>query len=862
MRTPFLILWLLCQLSLFAQTPVQDSTKMLPADILEQQKVYHTQKITGSTPVVDGRLDDAAWQKVPWSGDFIQRQPFEGQLPSKATQFKILYDDKFLYVAYVNHDPEPDKVVRRMSRRDGFDGDWVEINIDSYLDKRTAFSFTISASGVKGDELISNNGDNWDASWNPIWYAKTSPDPRGWTAEIKIPFSQLRFADQQEMVWGIQFTRFDFRKNERSVWNFIPQNAGVWVSKFGELRGLSGIRPQKQIELQPYLLAQAETFEREDGNPFATGFDQKLSGGLDGKVAVTSDLILDFTINPDFGQVEADPSVVNLDGYQVFFSERRPFFIESRNIFNYRLTGSDAGGSFDQDLLFYSRRIGGAPHGYPSVGDNEHVDIPLSTSILGAAKFSGKTRKGLSIGIMEAVTARESAEIDHFGERRQEVVEPMSSYFVGRVQQDFDGGNTIIGGMFTATNRQLNGTELDFMTRSAYTGGLDFTHRWNNQRWVFNAKGVFSQIHGSRQAIQNVQRSFEHYFQRPDAQHLEVDTAATSLGGHGGTVTVAKYGGNWKFQTGGTWRSPGLELNDLGFLSGADEINYFLWTGYRVVKPVGIFRRMSFNYNHWSRWDFGGRNLYQGLNANMHYVFMNNWQLGGGLTYNHLDISNKALRGGPALRRPSGFGSWAYFGTGEQQKLQFYFNVNQNWGQEQTIRYERFSPGFVYQPFDALNLSFFPAWSRFQRPIQYVDQVQYKETTRYITGAVDQQTISASIRVNYAITPDLSLQYYGQPFVTQVTYTDFKYITDPLARRHEDRFQAYGEQQLQHDAEKDIFTVREDGSEKEKYEFRNPDFRQVDFRSNLVLRWEYIPGSELYLVWSQGNTSFPDGKGR
>ncbi|MEM8909177.1 MAG: DUF5916 domain-containing protein, partial [Bacteroidota bacterium] len=301
------------------------------------RKVYETKRIVGKAPQIDGVLEDEAWKIVDWGGDFIQTRPYEKAAPTQETAFKILYDDKNLYIAYRCFDSNPEEIVQRLSRRDGFAGDWVEVNIDSYNDARTAFSFTISASGVKGDEFISNNGDNWDSSWNPIWYAKTKIDAQGWTAEVRIPFSQLRFGNQEEHTWGLQFTRRDFRKEERSIWQFISRNAGVWVSQFGQLKGLKGIRPQKQVEIQPYVVAQVESFEKEEGNPFATGSDQGLSVGLDGKIGVTNDLTLDFTINPDFGQVEADPSVVNLNGFRVFFSERRPFFIENRNIFNYRL---------------------------------------------------------------------------------------------------------------------------------------------------------------------------------------------------------------------------------------------------------------------------------------------------------------------------------------------------------------------------------------------------------------------------------------------------------------------------------------------------------------------------------------------
>ena len=404
------------------------------------KKTYYTKGIKGNVPTIDGLIDDEAWNLVDWGGDFIQLQPYEKDAPTQETAFKILYDEKNLYVAFRCFDTDPEKIVKRMSRRDGFDGDWVEINIDSYFDKRTAFSFTISVSGVKGDEFISNDGRNWDSNWNPIWFANTNIDSLGWTAELRIPLSQIRYGAKPEHTWGIQFTRRDFRESSRSIWQYIPQNSAIWVSGFGELKGLVGIKPQKQIEIQPYTLGRAETFEKEEGNPFATGNDQSLDFGLDGKFGVTGDLTLDFTINPDFGQVEADPSALNLDGFRIFFSERRPFFIENRNLFDYRFSSAEAGGPFTIDNLFYSRRIGRSPHGYPDLPDGAYAEVPSQTTILGAAKFSGKTQKGLGVGILESVTAKEVATIDLNGERSEEVVEPLTNYFVGRLTQDFREG--------------------------------------------------------------------------------------------------------------------------------------------------------------------------------------------------------------------------------------------------------------------------------------------------------------------------------------------------------------------------------------------------------------------------------------
>ncbi|MEM1320744.1 MAG: DUF5916 domain-containing protein [Bacteroidota bacterium] len=855
MKTPFLTLF--CCFTFLISLSAQDSESLFFG-----KKTYVTQRLQSAAPTLDGQFDEACWKQVQWGGTFIQQEPVDSARASQRTAFKILYDDRNLYVAFRCYDTDPDQIVKRMSRRDNFEGDWVEINIDSYHDLRTAFSFTITAAGVKGDEFISNNGNNWDSNWNPIWYVKTAVDEEGWTAEVRIPFSQLRFGDKEEHVWGLQFTRRDFRKDERSIWQHIPRTAGVWVSQFGELHGLIGIKPQKQIEIQPYLLAQAETFEKEENNPFATGSDSRIDVGLDGKVAVTSDLILDFTINPDFGQVDADPAAVRLDGFQNFFGERRPFFIESRNIFDYTVTGSGAGGPYDNDVLFYSRRIGGAPHGSVDLASGEYAEEPTNTSILGAAKFSGKTKKGLSIGILESVTAREKAIIDHEGDRRSEIVEPLTSYFVGRLQQDYDGGNRVIGGMFTAVNRQLQETEMDDLHRSAYSGGIDFIQFWDNQSWYVSAKGIFSAVHGSKNAIYETQTAFEHAFHRPDAEHLSVDTNATTLAGHGGTLKVGKRGGNWKFDTGLTWRSPGLELNDIGFMNNADDITHFFWGGYRINQPFSIFRNFSVNYNHWTSWDFGGNNLYQAVNTNGHAQFKNFWGMGTGMTYEHLNISNNALFGGPALRRPRSIGNFLYFYSDSRKAVTLNFNTYHSWGFENTVRVRNYNFWLRAQPSDAFNFSIGPGYNHFHRPIQNVDEQDYEGQTRYIAATVDQKTINAQIRLNYAITPNLTIQYYGQPFVTRVRYKDFKYITNSLAENHVDRFQPYEGGQLNkvyiEEDEDWAYQIDENKDKEVDYTFGDPDFTYFQFRSNLVARWEYIPGSEIFLVWSQGRTENDD----
>ena len=842
----FLILFSLAAVAQEASKPIK-----IP------KRVYTTQRLGAQGITLDGNPTEAAWEAVPWSEGFTERQPDENTPPSQQTHFKVLYDNRFIYFAYEALDDAPDSIVRRMGRRDDFPGDWVEVNIDSYHDLRTGFSFTLSVSGVRGDEAISQNGNNWEGNWNPIWFAKTQTNARGWTGEVRIPLSQLRFGPEADKVWGLQVQRNLFRKDERSTWQYIPQAAAGWVSEFGELHGLKGIPPQKQVEIAPYVVAQTERYEKEEGNPFAPGKNSKLSAGVDGKVAITTNLMLDFTVNPDFGQVEADPSQVRIDGFQAYFEERRPFFIENRNIFDYRLTGSEAGGDYDADLLFYSRRIGAKPHGYPSLKSNQYASVPDKTSILGAAKLSGKTRTGWSIGLLESVTSREVALIDEEGSRKTEVIEPMTNYLVGRLQKDIDGGNTVVGGIFTAVNREedLQGQ----IHKAAYSSGLDFLHFWKSRTWYYRGNLTISRVEGSANAIYQTQTAFEHLFDRTNIKEAKLDSTRTSLTGTGGTFVLGKGGGRngkhgevFKFETGFTWRSPQLELNDIGFMLTANEINHFAWAGYQFQKPIAAFRNARISYNHWARTDFSGQLLYVAFNANAHGMFKNYWSAGLGGDINPYEISNNALRGGSSLRKPPGADIWGYINSDGRKKVRAELSITHAWGFQHTVLYRDYSIGLFAQPRNALNISLSAGFNRFwRRQDQYVDRVTYHGAQRTIVGSVDQQTLRLTLRVNYNLTPDLTIQYYGQPYINRPLYSHFGYVVDALNPNYEKRFHIFSGSEIRSN---DGYEVDENGDGTADYSFARPDFNFVQFRSNLVIRWEYKHGSEIYLVWSQGST--------
>jgi len=820
-----------------------------------EKKVYNTKKVNPHSPIIDGKLDDPAWKGVSWSGKFIQRKPYEGKNPSQNTTFKILYDDSYLYIALRAHDKESRKIVRRMARRDNLDGDWMELSIDSYHDKRTAFSFAVNAAGVKCDRMITNDGGNSDDSWDPIWKVKTRLDDHGWTAEMRIPFNQLRFCKKEQQLWGLQVSRYLFRKEEESTWQFIPKNTPGWVHLFGELHGVENINSKRPIELLPYTVGMAERSLAEEGNPFETGSLNNLKFGLDGKIGITSDLTLDFTFNPDFGQVEADPSELNLTTYETFFEEKRPFFIEGRDILNFRIMSGD--GSFAYDNLFYSRRIGSYPHYYPETDDGEFVNVPEKTSILGAFKLTGKTKNGFSIGILDSVTAIEKADFSSLSGMYNETVEPLTNYFVLRLQQDYNGGNTIFGGMVTATNRDINDPQLNFLHRSAYSGGLDFNHTWKNKTYKIFARVVFSHVRGDKEAILETQESSRRYFQRPDADHVEVDPERTSLTGHGGTVYFGKSGnGSLRFSAGVTWRSPELELNDVGYLRQADVIMQWVWANYRILKPAWIFRDISFNANQWRGWNFGGENIFDGGNFGLYGQFKNYWSISTGINRQDESLSSSALRGGPSLLYPGNWGGWINLSSDRRKDFRFNVGGYFSSGDENYRSYNEYWAGFTYRPSSALSISLSPSYGINENQLQYVDTVEFGTEQRYIFATINQKTVALTIRLNFSITPELSIQLYGQPFISVGSYHQFKNITIPRASQFMDRYSTYSDDQIQFDETENVYAFDENSDGISDYSVSNPDFSFLEFRANLVLRWEYRPGSTLYLVWSQGRTDY------
>ncbi len=819
-------------------------------------KNYNTTRNQEISPRIDGMINEEAWNQVQWEGEFIQTMPKEKISPSQQTQFKIIYDEEFIYVAIRCFDSSPDSIDTRLSRRDGFDGDWVAISFDSYHDKRTAFTFTVNAAGVKSDGASSNDGNGFDDNWDPIWDVKTSIDNLGWCAEMKIPFTQLRFANNKKYTWGLQLWRRLYRKNEESLWKFkSPKDAG-WVSHYGELTGIENIRPKKQKDITPYTVGKSKTYKKDAENPFTPGKEYIGTLGVDGKIGLSNDLTMDFTINPDFGQVEADPSEMNLTTFETYQRERRPFFIEGKSILEYWVT--PGWWELSNDNAFYSRRIGRRPFLSPDIGDDEYMKSPDNTTILGAFKVTGKTSKGWSVAMMESITQKEEAEIDHNGERRYEEMEPATNYFVSRVQKDMNDANTRLGAFVSTTNRKIESGRInDLLVKNAYTVGIDFNHEWKDKKYYLLFNTLFSSLNGSKNSISETQINAPHFLQRTGANHLSFDSTRNNLSGIAGTLRFGSNGnGSWMYSTWITLRTPGFNINQAGFMRTADIFQQTNWVGYRMQEEKGIFRFISLNFNQWNAWTLGGERLYTNGNFNAHFNFTNFWNTGGGFSLRSKSLLTHELRGGPALLVDRALDYFFYFSTNDKKKIEMYLETN---GERfENDLYKRFGiyTGLNFRFIEQMDFSLGTGYMKSYNYLQYVNNIDYKEDKRYIRGYMDQHETSLTFRLNLYLSPDFTIQYYGMPFISAGKYNKFKYILSSQAGKLTQRYQNYSSDQIEYDESEQIYSIDENRDNVTDYTFDDPDFNMKDFNSNLVLRWEYRPGSLLYLVWSQNRNQY------
>ena len=809
-------------------------------------------RIQGRAPVIDGDLSDAVWDAAPVATDFVQVEPREGEPASERTEARVLYDDDALYVGIRAYDRSPDSIDAPLARRGQTqNSDMVHVIVDSHLDRRTAFHFAVNPAGVKLD-LYRYDDYREDSGWEAVWDVATQIDSLGWTAEFRIPLSQLRYSGAAEQTWGINFARDIARHPELSVWAPLRVTDQAIVSRSGILHGIRDLEAGARIEILPYSAGELARSPGDAADPFWSATDGAARVGADLRMGVTSDLTLDLTVNPDFGQVEADPAQVNLTAFETFFPEQRPFFQEGASIFNFGIGLGDGDGS--NPRLFYSRRIGRSPQGR-APSNARWVDAPSRTRILAAGKLSGRTSEGWSVGVLNALTGSEEARAVVDGERISVEVEPMTSYSVGRLQRDLRGGETSIGGIATATLRDGSGADDLLLHRAAYTGGMDFRHRF--REGTMEVRGFFlgSRVEGSEEAIFRTQHSPARYYQRPDADHVEVDPDATSLTGASGALELWKVGGSpWRFASFTHFRTPGFEVNDLGFMQEADYLMHGGWLGYMNTDPGDRFRRWGLNTNVFSNWSLGGEHRGMSANISGHATTLGNRNLNAGVNWNGGGLNTALLRGGPAFRTESSINGWASAGTDSRKDLQFSMNVNGNVRPTSDSWRVGVSPSLRWRPSGRSSVRVGPSYSRQVEDRQWVDRVPVDGEPEYIFGRMEQSTLGVQLRGEMAVTPNLSVQLFAQPFVSSGQFSDFRRVVDPRASRYEDRFEGL-------DAELRDGRYRSDlTGDGEEESFRSPHFSSMQFRSNAVLRWEYRPGSTLFLVWSQTRNQFdPNG---
>lgn len=788
---------------------------------------------------IDGELTEAVWSKVPAVNGFVQRDPREGAPATFDTDVRVAFDDTALYIAVNALDPDPSKVVGILTRRDeGSPSDWVRVMIDSYRDRRTAYEFAVNAAGVKQDTYWFNDGST-DSGWDAVWDVAVSRHDRGWRAEFRIPFSQLRFNPSTARTFGFAVMRQSPRINETTTWPLLSRSASGFVSQFGDLSGLSFARAPRRLELMPYALGQIATAPVAAGNPLRSGADPSAAAGLDLKYALAPGLTLTATINPDFGQVEADPAVVNLSGFETFFAERRPFFVEGSGNVSFNIDCNDG----QCTGLFYSRRIGRAPQRGIGAPDGGFASAPDNTTILGAAKVTGRIGR-FSVGVLNAVTSRETARLAvppadgraGIFDRSETPVEPATNYFLARASREF-ANQSRVAFMVTSTNRHLS-DELAFLPGSALTGGVDTDIRFG-RRFALNAMWAGSTVRGDAQAISRIQRSTVHSFQRPDASHVTFDPTRTSLGGHAGSVSINKIAGQrYRFSSYAGFKSPGFEINDLGFQSRADEIMISNWHQLTWDKPGRFVRRRNINFNQWAGWNFDGDRRFSGGNVNTHWTFTNNWTIGSGLTFNTRAFNDRLTRGGPGGYVNPNWNQWGYIDTDNRRRVTG--NVSGSWFNDMHGSWNRgTSLGLTYRLLSNLSARLGIDYSRNHAESQWVANLAAAGAgTRYVFGALDQTTVGLSARLNYTITPQLTVQVFARPFVSAGDYAGFKEMVDGRAPDYGRRYAPYAY----------------DG---------NPDFNVRSFRTTNVLRWEYRPGSVLFVVWQQGRDGFAaDGRFR
>lgn len=805
-------------------------------------------------PIVDGLLTDDVWSLAGVADGFRQRDPDEGAPATERTEIRVLYDNVALYVGARLYDSQPSGISRRLSSRDGWpDADNITVLVDPRDDHRTGAQFTVTAAGVQRDSVISNDTFT-DDSWDAVWTSAVSIDDEGWSAELRIPFSQLRLNAATRGIWGINVSRFIRRKNE-TVWlEFWPKNDNGLASRMMHLIGLDEVRPRRRLELAPYAAMRQEFVERTEGDPFNDGARTFGSIGMDVKASVRGGLVLDATINPDFGQAEVDPAVVNLTAYETFFQEKRRFFIDGAEIFNnFGQGGSNNFFGFNSSNpdLFYSRRIGRAP---AVDAEGDFVDAPRATTILGAARLTGKTSSGWSIGVIEALTAPERARHVTGAARDSTLVEPRTNYFVARMQREFPRGGA--GFLTTSVVRDLNTTLLEQeLTSRAHVFAADAYYFFDDKKdWVITGALAASHVRGSEHSIFELQESSRRYYQRPDAAHIELDPHRTSLGGYTGRVYLNRNSGVWRVNAALWGVSPGFESNDLGFHGRGDRggaHGVLLW---RRQTPDRFSRSRGWWLAKAWTWNFNRERLNDIWMGCADALFTNYWRARGCAGYSYRALQDDLTRGGPIAENPQG--SWINVGLGTDDRkwISFEMGGGHDWNERGGFRTGG-DVGINLKPLPSLSISTGPSYNHSSDVAQYV-QTEDDPTAvttfgkRYVFGTIAQKQLVLQTRVNWIVNPRISLQVYMQPLLATGTYDDFKEFAAP--RTFDFRHYASADSFLSYDPANRSYLVDPDGAgPASSFSFDNPDFNFKSLRLNAIFRWEFRPGSTLYAVWTE-----------
>ena len=804
------------------------------------RRIYETTRLVGAPPTIDGQLKDACWQNQGlWSGEFTQLTPRYGDSASRDTEIKILYDERNLYVAMRAHDDPIERRSRQMGDRDGFTGDIMGINFDSYHDERTGFEFDLTASGQKIDLVLHNN--SWDTTWNAVWEGKVAHEPDCWTAEFLIPLSQLRF-DPSNTTWGLHAWRWIDRLKEESDWNLLANDDSGFVKSFGEMSGVEGLHSARHWEFLPYTSVRIETAPDRSAKT-------RFRGGLDAKIGLSSNITLDASVLPDFGQVEADPSVLNLTAFETFLTEKRPLFLEGKDIFSF---------SFGDDALFYSRRIGQPPSYYP---DHRISNMPDSSTLLGALKLSGKTDRGTSFGILTAATDSEEVIVEDSTGVRSVEVAPLTGYLVTRGQQDFREGDTVVGGIITHVQRDNLSPELSTqLTEKATAIGGDITHYWQDREYFVHAVAVATREQGNPAAIERLQTSSARYYQRPVNGNSRLDPELDKLQGAGLWIQGGKASkGHWRWTEDLLLKSPGLELNDLGYLSHADQHKLKTTVSYIEKEPSSWYRSYDLRLDQANTWTTRGEYLGSSLTLRAHSEFANKWSGSASLGASAAGNDPVALRGGPMLASPRNWNWSSYLESDGAKRLYANLYAEGRQSDQDVFSSSAYGVKVSARINDSFSLSINADATSYSDRQQYVSLEPQAETDPSLfVSRIEGESRSLSLRAEWHPRPELSIQFYGNPFGSSVRYGEYRQILKPEADAFAQRFGPLLESWVV-DGQR-AFDV--DSDKLADYTLGLPDHNDASFHSSLVLRWEYRRGSTFYFAWSQqrdgGNTDLSE----